>query len=68
MNEILAGGGLLGILIVAFVVIATILQPVFVILICIRLKRTNKLLERVESALLRPNHNALPSNPIQRVR
>jgi len=68
MNEIIAGGGLFGILGVAFIVITTILQPVVVILICIRLKRTNKLLERLESAMLRPNHNALPPNPIQRVR
>lgn len=55
MKEILAGGSaFLAVVAVAAFVFALVMQPIFVWMICARLKKTNQLLERMAS-----NHKAL---------
>jgi len=46
---------------------AVVMQPIFVWVICARLKATNASLRRLEKLMDRQQHNALP-NPVQRNR
>jgi hypothetical protein len=66
MKEFLLATPALVLLIAAAAFIfAVIMQPIFVWIICARVKRTNALLARVERLLERPQHTALP-NPVKR--
>jgi hypothetical protein len=69
MSETLAAVPFLVLIVLAIgFAFAVIMQPIFVWMICARIKATNASLKRIESLLARPNHNALPQNPIQRLR
>lgn len=66
MTEILsAAPAVVVLLLAAGFCFAVVMQPIFVWIICARMKATNATLKRIERLLERPQHNALP-NPVQR--
>jgi len=50
---------------IAGFIFAVVMQPIFVWVICARLKATNASLRRLERLMERPQHNALP-NPARK--
>jgi isoprenylcysteine carboxyl methyltransferase (ICMT) family protein YpbQ len=66
MKDLLTAAPLIVILLAAAAFLfAVVMQPIFVWIICARLKATNAALRRMETLLSRPQHNALP-NPVKR--
>jgi len=68
MKDILTAAPLIVILIAAAAFLfAVVMQPIFIWIICARIKATNASLRRLEKLMDRQQHNALP-NPVQRNR
>lgn len=49
MKELLTGASIVTVLAVCAFIFAVVMQPIFIWIICTRLKRTNELLRRIDS-------------------